>query len=451
MARHGFSGVLAVVGLGWGDEGKGSWVDYLVRQTQAPWVARFNGGPQAAHHVVTPTGQTHCFAQWGSGTLVPGVRTWLAQPMWVDPLALSKEQQALHRLGITDAYARLTIDPRCGIVTPFHTSLNRLRETLRGADRHGSCGMGVGEAWHDSQRGTGPVLRWQDLRAPKLAQQLAQIQADKIAQAEALLQAAPAIAPAAQTYLHELQLPHLPHWLADYYRQMACNSGINTAGPECLHPALEAGQTLIFEGAQGVLLDKDYGFSPYITPSSTTFASARAVLAELPAVPLYRLGVLRAYSIRHGAGPLVTEDAALTAALPEPHNGQSVWQGAVRLGWFDAVAAHYALQVSGGIDHLLLTQLDRLTGRTRIPVCTAYHNTAGQPITLQTPQTPKQQRQLTQQLAHCLPHYQQVVGWNDVAQVPTGYGAFLADELHVTLGGLSYGPTATTKQLFFKS
>ncbi len=438
-------GILAVMGLGWGDEGKGSWVDYLARQTQAPWVVRFNGGPQAAHHVVTPTGQTHCFAQFGAGTLVAGVRTWLAAPMWVDPLALAQEQQALHRLGIQDAYARLNIDPRCGIITPFHALLNRLRETLRGNARHGSCGMGIGEAWRDLQQADCPVLRWQDLTHPGLAGQLAEIQAHKLSQATALCTAA-AIAPRTQRYHVELGLSHLPRWLAETYRYLAGHSPIGTAGPECLTPALRAGQTLIFEGAQGALLDKDYGFAPYITPSCTTFAAARQVAAELAqSVPLHRLGVLRGYAIRHGAGPLVTADTTLTAALPEPHNGTNPWQGDVRLGWFDAVAARYALHVSGGADGLLLGHLDRLAHRAQLPVCTAYRDGRGQTVTLTPPTTSTAQTQLTTYLADCQPHYQRLAGWQDQPSAVFNYGLPVAALLGVPLAGLSYGPTAVEK------
>ncbi len=452
------TGAIAVVGLGYGDEGKGSCVDYFVRTTGAQWVVRFNGGPQAAHHVVSPSGQTHCFAQFGSGTLVAGVRTWLAHPMMLDPLALAKEQLALQRLGIHDAYTRLHIDPNCVVITPFHALLNRLRETLRGAARHGSCGMGIGEAWQDLARPGFPVLRWRDLaELATLAPTLATIQADKIAQAEALLATAEteASGAAAQAYLADLRLRHLPTDLAHTYHHLFHTSGITTAGAECLTLALAQQQAVIFEGAQGVLLDKELGFWPYVTPANTTFAPAAAVLAEIPgAGSLLRVGVVRAYSVRHGPGPMVSEDAALTNSLPDQHNGLSPWQGAMRVGWFDAVMTRYALQAVGGVDRLALTNVDRLAGRARLQVCEAYqHTNAATVRTVPLAADPAAQGQLTAWLANCRPQWQRLPGWTNVT--PThqpaaflAYCAHLEASLATPIGWCSAGPTACDKWAF---
>ena len=136
-----------VFGLGFGDEGKGSIVDALVRRQGFRTVVRFNGGPQAAHHVVLPDGRWHCFAQFCSGMLSPRTQSWLSEFMLVDPLALQKEELALRKLGVQNAFQRLYIDAACVVVTPFHKHLNRLQECLRDQTRHGSCGLGVGWAW----------------------------------------------------------------------------------------------------------------------------------------------------------------------------------------------------------------------------------------------------------------------------------------------------------------
>lgn len=117
--------------------------------------------------------------------------------------------------------------------------------------------------------------------------------------------------------------------------------------------------SVVFEGAQGVLLDEWHGFHPYTTWSTTTFANAEALLAESGrSCPARRLGVVRAYTTRHGPGPHMTEDRELAALLPEPHNGTGAWQGAFRVGHFDAVAHAYAVEVCGGVDALALTHLD---------------------------------------------------------------------------------------------
>ncbi|TDB72357.1 adenylosuccinate synthetase, partial [Actinomadura sp. KC216] len=149
-----------VVDLGFGDAGKGTVVDHLCstrpaflggRPPRPPGergvatVVRFNGGAQAAHNVVLDDGRHHTFAQFGSGTFTPGVRTHLSRFMLVDPLALAAEADHLRALGVADALDRLTADRDALLTTPYHRAANRARETARGAARHGSCGMGIGE------------------------------------------------------------------------------------------------------------------------------------------------------------------------------------------------------------------------------------------------------------------------------------------------------------------
>src|SRR5258707_5943403 len=138
-----------VVDLGYGDAGKGTVVDWLCSPGQAGGprtVVRFNGGAQAAHNVVTQDGRHHTFAQFGSGTLsAPGTRTYLSRFMLVDPLALVGEAEHLARLGVAAPLALVAIDRDALLTTPYHQAANRAREAARGAARHGSCGMGVGE------------------------------------------------------------------------------------------------------------------------------------------------------------------------------------------------------------------------------------------------------------------------------------------------------------------
>src|SRR4051794_33587520 len=120
-----------VVDLGFGDAGKGSVVDFLVREHQTHTVVRFNGGAQAAHNVVLPDGRHHTFSEFGSGTFVPGVRTHLSRFMLVDPAALLAEERHLRSLGVSDAFERLSVDGRAIVVTPFQKAANRLREMSR--------------------------------------------------------------------------------------------------------------------------------------------------------------------------------------------------------------------------------------------------------------------------------------------------------------------------------
>ena len=140
---------ILITDLGFGDAGKGGLVDHLTRVTGAHTVVRYNGGAQAGHNVITPDGRHHTFAQFGSGSLVPGTRTYVSRFMLLDPLAMLAEERALQGLGVRDALARTAIDRRALITTPFHVAANRIKEVARGDARHGSCGMGIGETMAD--------------------------------------------------------------------------------------------------------------------------------------------------------------------------------------------------------------------------------------------------------------------------------------------------------------
>ncbi|QXJ26919.1 adenylosuccinate synthetase [Actinomadura graeca] len=343
-----------VVDLGFGDAGKGTVVDHLCAASAgargAQVVVRFNGGAQAAHNVVAGDGRHHTFAQLGSGTFTPGVRTHLSRFVLVDPLALAAEAAHLRAVGVRDALARLTVDRDALLTTPYHRAANRARETARGAARHGSCGMGVGEtASYALAHGDAP--RAGDCLAPaRLRRRLT----------------------ALRDWYHDTfptgeDVPDVDD-CAEAFTAFA--EHVRVVGGEHLHALLREGRA-VFEGAQGVLLDEWHGFHPYTTWSTTTFANAETLLDEAGETAI-RLGVLRTYATRHGPGPFVTEDAALTAALPDPHNGTGPWQGAFRVGHLDAVALRYALDVTGGVDGLAVTHLDVAGARPDLRLCHAY-------------------------------------------------------------------------------
>lgn len=330
---------IAVVDLGYGDAGKGTVVDALCAvstDSGAPVraVLRFNGGAQAGHNVVTADGRHHTFAQFGSGTF-HGVPTHLTRFMVVDPLALAAEAAALG-----NPFHLLTVDAEAVLATPWHRAANRVRERARGAGRHGSCGMGVGETMEYAHRYDDP-LKVSDVRSPSLKAKLAQIR-DRL------------------TATHgELDAPPVDD-VADAFR--AFGQSVSIVDDSCTAQLLASGPC-VFEGAQGVLLDEWRGWHPYTTWSTTTFDNVLALTGDV-----VRLGVVRTYTTRHGAGPLVTASADLP--LPERHNGVGEWQGAFRAGHFDAVAHRYAVEVAGGVDALAVTHLDAVLPQMRI--CTSY-------------------------------------------------------------------------------
>ncbi|WAS92570.1 adenylosuccinate synthetase [Nannocystis punicea] len=442
-------GPVAVLGCGFGDEGKGAVVDALARARaggRRPLVVRFNGGPQAAHHVVDPEGRVHCFAQFGAGALA-GARSCLSRFMLVEPLALAREADVLCDAGLADPWSGLVVDRRCAVVTPFHRLLGRIEELSRGTARHGSCGLGVGPAWRDAHNPHAVCLRVGALTGdrPGLVRVLRQIQLLKLDRAEQLAEAAsaPAIAP----LVAELARPDLADVVADAYLGIAARLLVDEG--EQLRAALQEGpEAVIFEGAHGALLDADRGFFPFVTPSAVSFAQAEALCAEVPsAPPLRRLGVLRAYGTRHGPGPFVAEDPSLD--LPESHNLPGPWQGPMRVGWFDLVAARLGLAIAGRVDGLVVTHLDRLAGRKQISVCDAWSFRDGAEVRDFVPATGslESRAEATRALAEARPSWRRLLGWNGPDSREAGeFLDFVALELGVRIAATAWGPRASDQR-----
>lgn len=362
---------IIVAGLGYGDEGKGNVVDYLVRKYKAHTVIRFNGGPQAAHHVVDPSGILHCFSQFGSGTFVQGTQTFLSRFMLVDPLALEREGNVLIEKDISDCFNRIAIDERCLIVTPFHKIIGRMLEISRGAARHGSCGMGVGQAITDGTQMGEKALTAGDLRNKSIVlEKLNLLWRIKVDIAEQLSEQQPENSQLWE-YLEKLAKVDIDE-IAEIYGKFRDKVKIVSSG--YIAEILGKEGAVIFEGAQGVLLDVNRGFWPYVTKTDTTFANAEKLLDEVGySGNIHRLGVSRAYNTRHGAGPFITEYPMLAKLIPDIHNGCNDWQGKFRIGWLDFVALKYAVEIAGNIDSIALTNFDRLNGFNPIYIGTGYN------------------------------------------------------------------------------
>jgi adenylosuccinate synthase len=406
-----------VVDLGYGDAGKGTVVDWLCAASgeRIEAVIRFNGGAQAAHNVVTPDGRQHTFAQFGSGSFTPGVRTHLSRFMLVDPLALAAEAAHLAAAGVKDALDRLTVDRAALLTTPYHRAANRARELARGAGRHGSTGAGIGETARFA------------LAYPDLAPRVADCAAPGV-----LHRKLAAVRDALTSEVGPLGGPDVAA-VAGLYRAFARRVALVDGG--YLRQLLRSGP-VVFEGAQGVLLDEWRGFHPYTTWSTTTFANAETLLAEAGHTAR-RLGVTRCYQTRHGPGPFPTEDPTLE--IPEPHNVPGRWQGAFRTGHLDAVALRYAVEVAGGVDAVAVTHLDA-AARHPLRLCTSYQ-AAGQRLTRIAPGPDRDleyQERLTRLLLTARPRYEDPGGaWPDVIAGLAGAPVILG----------SHGPTAAAKRL----
>jgi len=360
-----------IVDLGFGDAGKGLLTDFLVRHHDAGLVVRYNGGAQAGHNVVTPNGRHHTFSQFGSGTFIPHVKTYLSQQVVIDPLALLFEGDTLTGKGVRNVLSRLRISDQALVITPFHRAANRIRELVRGANRHGSCGLGVGEAFEDAllhpEIGVlagdlnRPTVLWRKLQA---IQDLKREQIVTLCKEHSL---EPSFAQEWEVFEGD---DLVEKWIASIARIGEFGLVVSDS---TLERWFQETDTVIFEGAQGVLLDADAGFHPYTTWSSCTATNATELLNRLaPDTSVIRIGMMRCYVVRHGPGPLPTEVNSL-ASLVSEHNEYNAWQGNVRYGWFDAVLARYALSVTGEVDSLAITHLDILSRLKRWKYCPGYH------------------------------------------------------------------------------
>lgn len=452
-----------VIDLGFGDAGKGTIVDYLTRQTEGAVIIRFNGGAQAAHNVHTADGRHHTFAQFGSGMLVPGTRTYLSHYVLFDPFALHNEAAGLAKLGVGDALSRLTVDAAALTVTPFQKAANRVREYLRGEERHGSVGMGIGETMYDMLTYKELAVYAADLRDPALLFQ-------KLTKQQELKQAefGPRLKQVAESGIlaeevRVLSDPQAPAYIAEFMVKLARSF---TLGTIATLKRFSYERPLIFEGAQGVLIDEWHGFHPYTTWSTTTNQNANTLLREINyAGPVTRYGVVRAYSTRHGPGPFPSEDRGLTMALPDTHNVFGKWQGGFRVGWLDLPLTRYALAVSAGTDSVALTHLDRFAQVPSGRVVVAYEVNASSlslrersAIVEYKMKSPKagmvyissfKEKPDLEDLT-----YQEMLGgilgkskpvFADTHLTGEAYADYIGDELGLRVGVTSYGRTASDK------
>lgn len=351
-----------IAGIGFGDEGKGRFTDYLTSKINPDYIVRYNGGPQTAHHVVY-NNKVHCFSQFGSGTFIDGVKTILSKYMLINPISIIEEEKFLKNMGMDDAYNRLIIDENCLIVTPIHKIIGQMREIL---NNHGSCGMGVGETMRDGISMGEYALRVKDIFDNKiLREKLEYLFYVKLDQAEQLKNI-----DSNNLELKKRYSMICSNNLIEMINREYCDflDKANISSRE-IFSKYQSSEKFIFEGAQGVLLDNNYGFYPHITKTRTTFDNALKLLDDYSEIE--KIAILRAYSTRHGAGPFVTEDIELGKKIPDLHNKTGQWQGNFRIGWFDIIASKYALDVIGDIDYIALTNIDRLEN-IPLKICTQY-------------------------------------------------------------------------------
>lgn len=352
---------VVVVGTQWGDEGKGKVVDWLTDHAQG--VARFQGGHNAGHTLVIKGVKT-ALQLIPSGIMREGVECYIGNGVVVDPAHLLLEIERLEKAGL-EVRSRLFISESCPLILPFHVEVDRAREALRessGNGKIGTTGKGIGPAYEDKVARR--ALRVQDLKHPERF-------AAKLRDLLALHNTA------LSGYLKSAPLEFGPIFdqamaLAEVLRPMMADVGHR------IHQAHQAGANILFEGAQGTLLDIDHGTYPYVTSSNCVAGNAAAGSGVGPGLLHYILGITKAYTTRVGSGPFPTELDILAEGTVGHHLstvGQergTVTGRARRCGWLDAAALKRAIIING-ITGLCITKLDVLDGLPEIKVCTGYH------------------------------------------------------------------------------
>lgn len=451
-----------VCGLGFGDEGKGTTTHHLVYRHRAHTVIR-TGGPQAFHRVVTSRGLEHIFSQFGSGTLT-GAATHLSEHMVIDPDAILNEGAVLrYARGIHNPFDLMTVHQDALVITPFHGIANRLHELARGDHRHGTVGIGVGETVLDAETNPDEAIRARDLHRTDLVDLLERVRRRKIQELTASIATirtllSEEVQERAENDIAELNSFETTQWALERFLLMAKTVKIVDT-QYAAEKIFGVDGVVVFEGSQGVLLDRFIGFHPYTTKVDATPAPALSLLKKYAyAGGRTVYGVIRGYHTRHGTGPFVTESPDLTQHLPDSYNGDHGWQGRFRSGSLDLIALRYALESCGGtntFDGIVLTCIDRVHALGAWHVCTGYE--CGGPTTNQllalpwTSRSPEErlarQEQLAEFLFNCKPVERKfkVPANTSPQDLAVTCGRILTETLPVPVRIVSLGPTEVDK------
>lgn len=376
---------VVILGTQWGDEGKGKIVDLLTEQVAA--VVRYQGGHNAGHTLVID-GEKTVLHLIPSGILRENVTCLIGNGVVLSPEALMKELTELEAKGVP-VRERLRISPACPLILPYHVALDQAREKARGEAKIGTTGRGIGPAYEDkvSRRG----LRVGDLfNAERFAVKLGEV----LEYHNFALQHYYKVEPVDfQKTLDEAMA--YAEWLRPLMTDVTAR----------LHELRREGANIMFEGAQGSLLDIDHGTYPYVTSSNTTAGGTATGSGFGPLYLDYVLGITKAYTTRVGSGPFPTElfDEVGARLAERGHEFGSTTGRARRCGWFDAVILRRAMEINS-ISGLCLTKLDVLDGLDVLRICVGYRNEAGAVIDAPTD---------ADSYLGLEPVYEEVPGWSE--------------------------------------
>jgi adenylosuccinate synthase len=376
---------VVVIGTQWGDEGKGKLVDWLTDHAQG--VVRFQGGHNAGHTLVIGGHKTvlHLIP---SGILREGVTCYIGNGVVLSPEALLKEIEELEAAGI-EVRGRMKISEACPLILPYHVAIDVAREAAKGDAKIGTTGRGIGPAYEDKVARR--ALRVQDLLvAKRFEAKLAELLDFHNFVLTKYLKAPPVDFAKVRDAALSLA-PQLAPMVADV--------------PRALYDAHRAGKSLLFEGAQGSLLDIDHGTYPFVTSSNCVAGAAAAGAGVGPGMLHYVLGITKAYTTRVGSGPFPTElDNAIGEHLRARGNEFGATTGRPRrCGWFDGAALKRSIQING-LSGLCVTKLDVLDGMDAVKLCTGYTVDGERTDLLPAG---------AEDAARCEPVYEELPGWSE--------------------------------------
>jgi adenylosuccinate synthase len=412
---------IAVVGGQWGDEGKGKVVDYLAASFD--YSARYGGGHNAGHTVIID-GQKFVLQLIPCGILRPGKKAIIGAGVVVDPAALVAELDNIAKGGV-DVNGRLFLSNRAHLIFPFHRELEKSAEAARGPHRIGTTSRGIGPAYEDKMARSG--LRVCDLMdMERFERKLERVIEEKDAFSRAC-------------YAKGLDTAGI----LETYRELGGRiRGFVADTSALVNRALAEGKSILFEGAQGTMLDIDHGTYPYVTSSSATAGGACTGLGVAPTRVTGVIGVTKAYTTRVGGGPFPTEMPDLDAQAVRDRGKE---YGAVtgrprRCGWLDLMMLRYAVQING-IDSLVVTKLDVFDTQKDIQVCVGYKYKGSK-----LSEMPAE----VEVLAEVTPEYKSLPGWqqqtdhiraaNELPRAASDYLKFISDSLGTEIGMISTGP-----------
>ena len=376
---------VVVIGTQWGDEGKGKIVDWLTDRAQG--VVRFQGGHNAGHTLVID-GKKTILHLIPSGILRENVACFIGNGVVVSPQALLEEVDMLEKAGVHVAN-RLTISEACPLILPYHIAIDQAREIAKGAGKIGTTGRGIGPTYEDKVARR--AIRMQDLfTRERFAAKLGEV-----------------------LDYHNFVLKNYFHANTVDFQQtldetLALAERIKPMVgdvPRLLYEANKAGKNLLFEGAQGTLLDIDHGTYPFVTSSNCTAGGASTGSGVGPHTLHYVLGITKAYTTRVGSGPFPTElfDDIGKYLAERGHEFGATTGRARRCGWFDAAALKRSIQING-VSGLCVTKLDVMDGMETVRLCVGYKvgDTRSDilPVGAET-------------LAECEPIYEDIPGWKE--------------------------------------